>query len=102
MSWLSLPLNTQNIEVVTDKAVLIVIPHKVCKRLGLSEDFKFWHPLKLVREQTKGKGWLYNLSLTEDFEIKTFKNGQGKYNKATKIKEKVISGSDLIQAWSEE
>ena len=100
MSWIKLDLNTQNIEASTDKAILVVIPKPVCNRLGVSEKMKFWHPSKLIRDNG-GKGYFKTLSLTEDFEIKAFKNGNGKYNKFEKIDEIVISGKDLIDSWTE-
>jgi hypothetical protein len=94
MNWVKLPLNVQNVEVTTEKAVLIVVPKAVCARLGVSEKHMFWAPLKLIRD-AGGKGWFKTLSLTEDFEIKLFKKGsQGKI-----INEATINGQSLIAAW---
>ena len=98
MTWTNLHLNAQNIDAETAKAVLIVIPKSVCARLGVSEKMKFWHPAKLVRA-AGGKGYFLTFALTEDFEIKAFRNGKGQYNSHEKIEEMTITGADLIESW---
>jgi hypothetical protein len=99
-TWNNLNLNVQNIIAQTDRATLIQLPHKVAEKLGISEGYQFWYPSKLIRQQRTGKGWLYTFGITEDFSIRLIKKGQGKYNKATIIKEKEISGKELIKNWS--
>ena len=100
MNWINLRLNAQNIVYETEKSVLVQVPARVCANLGLSERHVFWHPKKLVRpEGDGGNGYCWTLGLTEDFEIKIFKNGQGKYNLDTKISEHTFSGEQLINAW---
>lgn len=101
MEWHNLHLNVQNIEAETENGLLIVIPKRVCEKLGLMEETKFWHPRKLVRNNG-GKGWHKSLGIRGDFVVKAFRNGKGKYNKFEKIEEIEIDGADLIDAWEGE
>lgn len=86
--WKSIQINIQNIEVTTDKAVLINCPNKsdyTC--------FSFWHPAKLVR--TGKHTYARELSYTDDFQFKLVKYGNGKYNSKQIIQEIHITIADF-------
>lgn len=89
--WRSVDGHSSIIQAETTRAVLIKLP---------KEEWFFWHPAKLVR--TSGKNdYRLNVSFTEEFEFKLFKNGKGKHNKFTKIAEKTISAREFELYWGE-
>ena len=76
-NWIKVTVNVQNIKAETEKAVLIAMPHS-----SDFDGFEFWHPKKLVRQCKMGKGWIYSMSFTDEFEFKLKKMGQGRYNQS--------------------
>ena len=91
--WKSIHINETSIIRITDKSSLIRMPNS-----SNYAGYQFWHPNKLIREQLR-KPYILNLSYTDEFEFRIFKNGQGKYNKYKKIDEKVIGTEELEEAF---
>lgn len=92
MEWKKIRVNTQNIEAETGKAVLIKMQHS-----SDYDGYKFWHPAKCVRPGSNT--FEVEVSFSEGWEFKLFKNGQGKYNSREKIAETVIDAETMEAQW---
>ena len=89
--WHKVCFNSQNIEHDTAKAVLIKMPNK-----SEYAGYKFWHPLKLVREEG-GKGYHMSFSFTEEFQFTIRKYGQNRQVTA----EKIIGCDEMLEAFEQ-
>lgn len=89
--WKNIKINTQNIEMSTEKAVLIKMPNK-SKYAG----YKFFHPMKLVRY---GSNYSATISYTNEFAFKLFKNGNGKHNRLEIIDSFEINVEEMEEAF---
>lgn len=78
--WKSININKNNIEIETSRAVLIKLPNK-----SAYAGWMFWHPAKCIRAGRNSNS--IEVSYTEEFRFKIFKNGKGKYNKYEKLEE---------------
>ena len=86
--WRKINFNAQNIEMETDRATLIKLPHR-----SEHDGWLFWHPSKLVREEG-GKCYHLSFSFSDDWEFKIFKpykNGKGP--------EKIIGSEEMMAAF---
>ncbi|MDF1618778.1 hypothetical protein [Petrocella sp. FN5] len=88
--WNNIVINGNQIEVITEKSVLIKMP----KASGY-EGYKFWHTIKLVRR----KGGMYTFSFNEEFVFELKKNGKGKWNSRSIISEMSIDAEEMIKAF---
>lgn len=91
MKWKNLTISTNNIEISTEKSVLIKMPSNSC-----FAGFMFWHPAKLIRRGEHP--YVKRMSYTEQFEFRLFKNGNGRFNYNKKIAEKTISAEEMEKA----
>lgn len=87
MIWRNIKANSNLIQHETEKAVLIKLP---------KSKMKFWHPKKLVRFEGKND-YLMSIGITDDFEVRLFRNGEGQYNRTDVLEEEEISGAELIE-----
>ena len=92
MAWKKITVNIQNVEAETGKAVLIAMRHK-----SEYDGFKFWHPAKLVRPGSNS--FEIEVSFTDNWEFKLFKNGGGKYNAYDVVAEDKIDAETMIDQW---
>lgn len=90
MEWKKITINANLIKYSTDKAVLIKLP---------KTDFCFWHPKKLVRESSKGKGYWLDISFTNDFIFKC----ERKSEKTRQVLDsKEYSANDILDFFNQE
>ena len=92
MAWKKILVNTQNVETETGKAVLFKMRHN-----SDYDGYKFWHPAKCVRPGSNSSE--LEVSFTDNWEFKLFKNGQGKYNSREKIDEIAIDAETMESQW---
>ena len=92
MAWQKITVNIQNIEAETGKAVLIAMRHK-----SDYDGFKFWHPAKCVRPGNNS--FEVEVSFTDNWEFKLFKNGNGQYNSRDVIAETTIDAETMMEQW---
>ena len=92
MAWKKITVNVQNVKTETKKAVLIAMPHS-----SDYDGFKFWHPAKLVRPGSNS--FEIEVSFTDNWEFKLFKNGGGKYNSRDIVAEDKIDAETMIDQW---
>lgn len=85
--WTNIKANSNLIQYETEKAFLIKLP---------KSKMKFWHPRKLVRFEGKNN-YLMSIGITPDFDVRIFRNGEGRYNQQEVIEEENISGTELIE-----
>jgi len=88
--WKTVDCNSNLIQHVTDKAVLIKLP---------KSDFQFWHPSKCCRQSGKGN-YKLTISYTDTFSFNIFKPGKGKWNKRDKIEEKTLTAAEFESYFS--
>ena len=86
--WIQVKINKNNIKTETAKALLI-------KLIGSEE--KFWVSKKLVRSLN---GSLISVSMKNDFEVKVFQNGNGKYNRYEVVSERTVSASSIAKIYN--
>lgn len=89
-SWKSLLFNSQNIEVETNRAVLINLPFS-SKYKGWS----FWHPKKLIKV-AGGKGYYLSLLYTDNWKFKIFSKTSEEYVSAAEIEEAFNKANESI------
>lgn len=87
--WRKINFNMQNIELITEKAVLIKMPNKSAYK-GMT----FWHPAKLIREEGH-KGYLMSLSYTDEFEFRLYKKREHKKTISAKEMEEAFNNPQL-------
>ena len=92
MAWKKITVNIQNIEAETGNAVLITMRHK-----SDYDGFKFWHPAKCVRPGSNT--FEVEVSFSEGWEFKLFKNGNGQYNSRDVIAETTIDAETMREQW---
>lgn len=90
--WESIQLDSNCIEAVTDRAVLINMP----KTSGY-KGFSFWHPKRCCCSVGKNS-FLIQISFTNEFEFKLKKYGKGKYNWNKILSEETLSALELKEA----
>lgn len=71
----------------TERAYLLRLP---------KTKYKFWISKKLARTSAD-YGYKINMIIPSDFEVRIFKNGEGKYNKKEVIDERVISIEEFLK-----
>jgi len=83
--WKTVKANSNLIQSSTGKAVLIKLP---------KSELMFWHPAKCVKQSGKG-GYLMEISYTDEFKFKAFRNGKGKSTFNVKIEEKELNSAEF-------
>lgn len=86
--WRKININKQNIKALTDKAVLIAMPHN-----SEFDGFCFWHPSKLVRDGEHSSA--ASISYTEDLVFHLKKYGKGRYNSREVIDEVSLAYDEI-------
>lgn len=87
MTWEKIYLNSQNIIYDNGKSCLIKMPNN-----SSYKGYKFWHPIRLVRELSTGNGYFKTFSFTTEWEFKIFKDDKN-YNKISEI---TLSTEEMI------
>lgn len=91
--WNNITIMKNQIEHVTDRAVLIKMPSS-----SKYPNFVFWHPAKLVRK----KGKMMSFSFNNEFKFKIMKYGQGRYNFTQVVDEIEIDYKEMEEAFSKQ
>lgn len=86
-------IKNNQIEKTTARAYLIKFPNN-----SEYKGYKFWIPSSLVKIIDEIN---LNVYLPEDFEIKAFKNGNGKHNKFEKIAETNLSTEEMTKIYNQ-
>lgn len=83
--WKSVKANSNLIQAQTSTSVLIKLP---------KSELTFWHPAKCVKQSGKG-GYLMEISYTDEFKFKAFRNGKGISTFNVKIEEKELNSEEF-------
>ena len=78
--------NNNLIKWETEKAYLLKLP---------KSKYKFWLSKKLVR--ILPNGYQVRIDIPNNFKIKIFKNGEGRYNKYKVVSEKEVDAEGLLK-----
>lgn len=89
--WKRIPVNVQNIQNETEKAVLIAMPHS-----SKYDGFNFWFPKKLVREGSNS--YEVVLSVLDDMDITIRRQSEKTWAVLAKT---VIGADELIEAFGQ-